>query len=101
MVALLVAFRAIRRGDVAAHRRWMIRAFAIGIAVGTIRIWIGLFGLAGLASLTGNFSEAFGWAFLISFPIHAIAAEIYLAWRPDPEAAPPPEAVYVPGSAGQ
>lgn len=33
---------AIRCGDVVNLRRWMIRDFAIGVAVGTIRIWIGI-----------------------------------------------------------
>jgi hypothetical protein len=33
---------AIRRDEVPTHRRWMIRAFAVGVGVGTIRIWIGL-----------------------------------------------------------
>jgi len=31
-------FVAIRRGDVARHREWMIRAFAIGIGISTIRV---------------------------------------------------------------
>jgi uncharacterized membrane protein len=31
-------FVAIRRGDVAHHRRWMIRAFAVGIGISTIRV---------------------------------------------------------------
>ena len=39
----IVAYRAVRRRDITTHRRWMIRAFAVGLAVGTIRIWIGLF----------------------------------------------------------
>jgi uncharacterized membrane protein len=42
LVALSLAFVAIRRGNVRMHRQWMIRAFAIGIGVGSIRIWIGL-----------------------------------------------------------
>jgi hypothetical protein len=33
--AILVAFAAIRRGDVARHRAWMMRGYAIGIAAGT------------------------------------------------------------------
>lgn len=79
VVELGVAFRAIKRGDVDCHRRWMIRAFAIGLAVGTIRIWLGLFFLAGLISFTGDFGQGFGWAFWLSFPLHALAAEFYLA----------------------
>ena len=38
LTCLLLAVRAIRRGKVSIHRRWMIRTFAVGIAVGTIRI---------------------------------------------------------------
>jgi Predicted membrane protein (DUF2306) len=40
LVCLLLAFRAIRADDIVQHRRWMIRAFGISVAVGTIRIWI-------------------------------------------------------------
>ena len=38
VTALVSAFVAIKGGDVIQHRRWMIRAFAIGLALGTIRI---------------------------------------------------------------
>jgi hypothetical protein len=48
---LLLAVRAIRRDDVVNHRRWMIRAFAAGVAVGTIRIWIGILLASGLLAL--------------------------------------------------
>jgi uncharacterized membrane protein len=37
------AFIAIRRGQVARHREWMIRAFAIAIGVSTVRICAALF----------------------------------------------------------
>ena len=43
VACLVLAFRAIRRDDVPQHRRWMIRAFAVGIGIGTIRIWVGIF----------------------------------------------------------
>lgn len=33
--AIVVAFAAIRRGDVARHRAWMTRAYAIGLGAGT------------------------------------------------------------------
>jgi uncharacterized membrane protein len=42
VTCLVLAVRAIRRDDIVHHRRWMIRAFAIGIGIGTIRIWLGL-----------------------------------------------------------
>ncbi len=56
----------------------MIRAFAVGLAVGTIRIWIGLFEGFGLLS----FRDAFGVAFWISFLMHTLVAEAYVRWRP-------------------
>jgi uncharacterized membrane protein YozB (DUF420 family) len=78
VTALVTAYRAIRRRDVATHRRWMIRAFAVGLAVGTIRIWVGLFQALGVL----DFRDAFGVAFWISFLLHAAAAEAWLYWRP-------------------
>jgi uncharacterized membrane protein len=42
LTCLVLAVRAIRRDDIVHHRRWMIRAFAIGIGIGTIRIWLAL-----------------------------------------------------------
>jgi len=79
VMSLLVAYRFIRRGNPGAHRRWMIRAFAVGLAVGTIRLWIGLFESLGLLS----FRDAFGVAFWISFVLHAGAAEAWIRVRPE------------------
>ncbi|MGY1691373.1 DUF2306 domain-containing protein [Geodermatophilus sp. SYSU D01105] len=78
LACLVLAFRAIRRDDVAQHRRWMIRAFAIGVAVGTIRIWIGVFQATGLLTFEGSFAVAF-W---LSFALHASAAEWWLRHTP-------------------
>jgi hypothetical protein len=57
----------------------MIRAFAIGIGIGTTRIWLALFGIAGL-----DFATSFGPAFWISFSLHALAAELWLRAFPYP-----------------
>jgi hypothetical protein len=35
-----MAFRAIRRGDISAHRRWAIRTFALTYAGVTLRLWL-------------------------------------------------------------
>ena len=80
LVSLVTAYRAIRRGDRRAHRRWMIRAFAMGLAVGTIRIWIGLFEGFGMLA----FQDAIGVAFWVSFSMHLAVAELWLRWRPWP-----------------
>jgi uncharacterized membrane protein len=60
LTCLLLAVRAIRRDDVVNHRRWMIHAFAVGIAVGTIRVWIGLLIASGLLTFTTASPRRFG-----------------------------------------
>lgn len=95
LTALVVAYRSIRRGDRRRHRRWMIRAFAIGLAVATIRIWIGLFEAFGVLS----FRDAFGVAFWLSFTLHALAAELWLRWRPWPGEALRPAPAGIAGKA--
>lgn len=42
LIAIVVAFVAIRRGQIARHREWMIRVFAFAIAISTIRIAFGV-----------------------------------------------------------
>jgi hypothetical protein len=73
----VLAVRAMRRDDIVHHRRWMIRAFAIGIA--TTRIWLQLFQATGL-----DFASSFGPAFWISFSLHALIAEPWLRAFPNP-----------------
>lgn len=89
VASLVVAYRSIRGGNVTAHRRWMIRAFAVGLAVGTIRLWIGVFEGFGLLS----FRDAFGVAFWISFLLHATAAEAWVRARPLPSGSAPPASI--------
>jgi uncharacterized membrane protein YozB (DUF420 family) len=78
VLALTLAYRYIRAGDTVRHRRWMIRAFAIGLGVGTIRLWVGLFQATGLLGEV----ESFGLAFWLAWTMHVVAAEIWLRWRP-------------------
>lgn len=40
VVATTRAYRAIRRGDVASHRAWMMRSFALTFAAPTLRLWL-------------------------------------------------------------
>jgi uncharacterized membrane protein len=77
LFALVKAFLHIRRRQIALHREWMIRAFAIGLAVATIRPIVGVFfALSPLTHLTPQ--EFFGTAFWIGFTLHLIAAEIWI-----------------------
>jgi uncharacterized membrane protein len=43
LVSVILAVVAIRRGQVARHREWMIRAFAIAIGISTVRVVGGVF----------------------------------------------------------
>jgi uncharacterized membrane protein len=77
LFALCRAFWHIRQGEVALHREWMIRAFAIGLAVATIRPIIGMFfATSPFTGLTPR--EFFGIAFWIGFVVHLIAAETWI-----------------------
>jgi len=67
-------FYYVRRGRIAEHREWMIRMFAIGLAVATVRPIVGIFfALSGLSP-----HEFFGAAFWLGFTINLIAAEAWI-----------------------
>lgn len=79
LACLVLAVRAIRRDEVPTHRRWMIRAFAVGLGVGTIRIWIGILFGTGLL----DFHDSFAAAFWIGLSLHVLAAEWWIRTTPD------------------
>lgn len=67
-------FLLIRRRRIALHREWMIRAFAIGLAIATIRPIVGAF----FAARRLNPHEFFGIAFWIGFTVHFIVGEVWI-----------------------
>jgi uncharacterized membrane protein len=74
LIALTMAWLQILQQNIVEHRKWMIRAFSIGLAVATIRPIVGLFfAFSGLQP-----REFFGIAFWIGFTLHAIAAELWI-----------------------
>jgi Predicted membrane protein (DUF2306) len=77
LFALGKAYWHVLRQEIALHREWMIRAFAVGLAVATIRPIIGFFfatsRLTGLAP-----HEFFGTAFWIGFVLQLMAAEAWI-----------------------
>jgi uncharacterized membrane protein len=77
LFALGKAFWHIRRREVVLHREWMIRAFAVGLAVATIRPIIGMFfATSRFSGLTPR--EFFGTGFWIGFVLHLMAAEAWI-----------------------
>ena len=76
--SIVLGFRAIRRRDFASHRAWMIRGYAIGIAVGTQAITLSLGYLAfGTLDATGKgLLMGAGWA------INLAVAEWLIRSRP-------------------
>lgn len=74
LLALGKAFYHIRRREIAQHREWMIRGFAIGLAVVTVRPIVGMF--FGFSALSPQ--ELFGIAFWLGFTIHLILAEVWI-----------------------
>ena len=87
VACLVLALLAIRRGHVAQHRRWMVRAFAVGVGVATIRIWVGVFtgielGLLGMQDRTMPLRATFGVAFWLGLSMHVAFAEWWLRRTP-------------------
>ncbi len=66
-----IALLAIRRRDIATHRRWMLRSAALTSAAITLRLYLGLVGAVAGAAPT---SEAFATAY---------AAIAWLSWVPN------------------
>lgn len=87
IACLVLAFRAIRGDDVPQHRRWMIRAFAVAIGIGTIRIWTGIFegieqGMSGGTTPAAPDQTMFGIAFWLAFTMHVAIGEWWLRRTP-------------------
>ncbi|HEX9878193.1 MAG TPA: DUF2306 domain-containing protein [Gammaproteobacteria bacterium] len=73
------AFLAIRRHDVARHREWMIRAFAIAIGISTIRIVGGVFDFV-LTPAGYRSQEVFVLAFWTGWLITLATAELWIRY---------------------
>ena len=80
VLCLVAGLRAIRGGDMVQHRRWMIRAFAVGTGIGTIRLWVGLFIALTLTPLPAH--ATFGLAFWLALTMHVAAGEWWLRHTP-------------------
>ena len=69
-VSLVLGFAAIRRGDVQAHRAWMIRAYALAVGAGTQTVTEGIGqALLGVNDVSKFVGTTAGWV------VNAVAAE--------------------------
>jgi uncharacterized membrane protein len=77
------ALRAIRRRDVATHRRWVVRTFALTYAAVTLRLWLAVLIPAQIALAGVPETVAFHRAYLLvpflSWVPNLLVAERYLA----------------------
>jgi uncharacterized membrane protein len=74
LVSLSKGFYHIRRREIALHREWMIRMFAIGFAIASVRPIVGMF--FAFSSLSPH--EFFGIAFWLGFTIQLLLAEVWI-----------------------
>ncbi|HEY6991790.1 MAG TPA: DUF2306 domain-containing protein [Bryobacteraceae bacterium] len=88
LVSLVKAYVHARKRRFALHREWMIRAFAVGFAVATIRPIVGIFfATSRFTHLTPH--DFFGTAFWLGFTIQFMVAEIWIGYtRPSGVARP-------------
>ena len=74
LFSILRAYVLIRRRQVALHREWMIRGFALGPGISTFRVFQGIFmGLAG-----ASFLEAWDTVVWFGFALNLVVAETWI-----------------------
>jgi uncharacterized membrane protein len=79
LIALVKGFLHVRAGRVALHREWMIRAFAVGLAIATARLFFFPALLITTADPTdGLFGTLLVVALAMAFVLNASAAELWI-----------------------
>jgi uncharacterized membrane protein len=74
------AYLTIRAGHVAAHREWMMRNFSMAFGAVTLRIYLGLFAVAGIP-----FEEAYPAVAWLAWVPNLLLVEWYLALKREPQ----------------
>lgn len=72
-----LAIRAVKKGDIEEHARWMWRSYALTFAAVTLRLYVFLF----TSSYDMSAPEAYGIIAWLSWTINLVAVEIYLSLR--------------------
>lgn len=75
LVSIVKAYRHIRRFEIAQHREWMIRAFAIGLGISTFRVLLPIL----MGPVFGaSFPEAWDTVVWLGFAINLVVAEVWI-----------------------
>jgi uncharacterized membrane protein len=74
MITTATAFRRILAGQIAAHREWMIRSYALIFGAVTLRILLPLL----IIAYQGDFDPAYRWVAWLSWVPNALWAEWYV-----------------------
>jgi hypothetical protein len=74
LLALGKAMYHILRREIALHREWMIRAFAIALGISTIRMIV----MSCLVLTDMDIKEFYGISFWIGWPLNVVVAEIWI-----------------------
>ncbi|MEX2111903.1 MAG: DUF2306 domain-containing protein [Pirellulales bacterium] len=75
MVALVQGYRHIRRREIAQHREWMIRLFALGLGISSFRLIVPLLMMLPLGA---TFTEAWDAAVWLGFVGNVTIAEVWI-----------------------
>ncbi|MEM1404070.1 MAG: DUF2306 domain-containing protein [Pseudomonadota bacterium] len=76
LITTTVAFLRIRTRDIHRHRQWMIRSYAVTLAAVTLRLYLGLMVLLGIA-----FRDGYPWVAWLSWVPNLLIAEYLIRRR--------------------
>jgi uncharacterized membrane protein len=98
---LVLGFTAVRRRDIAAHRAWMTRAYAIGLAAGTQAFTEGIGGaLFGTGELRDDLARGAGWVINLAVAEWVVRHPAGSRRRPSARRRRPPVPPVPPGDPG-
>lgn len=78
LMAIVKGIKEIRAKNVVLHREWMLRAFALGLAIATSRIIFLPFFFAIADHTLAQIKVLFNTSFILAFSAHLIFAEIWI-----------------------
>jgi uncharacterized membrane protein len=76
LISIVKGYLHIRRFEIAQHREWMIRTFAIGLGIATFRVLLPVLMLFG-----ASFTEAWDTVVWLGFAVNLVVAEVWINVR--------------------